>query len=99
MQHVGRRAGRRPLAATVTALGAQVGTRDEPRALRERVLRFAWPVIGQNLLETLLGVVGTVLVAGLGTATLAGVGSALQIMLFVLAALSALAVGSSILIA
>src|SRR4028118_365695 len=71
---------------------------EEPAALRRRVLGLAWPVIGENLLETLLGIVDTVLVAGLGTAAVAGVGSGLQIMFFVLATLSALSVGSSILV-
>ena len=72
---------------------------EAPSALRRRVLGMAWPVIGQNLLETLLGIVDTLLVAGLGAAAIAGVGSALQIMFFVLAALAALSVGSSILVA
>jgi multidrug resistance protein, MATE family len=72
---------------------------DEPAAVRKRVLGLAWPVIGENLLETLLGIVDTLLVAGLGTAAIAGVGSGLQIMFFILAALSALSVGSSILVA
>lgn len=70
-----------------------------PGALRRQVLGLAWPVIGENLLETLLGIVDTVLVAGLGTAAIAGVGSGLQIMFFLLSALSALSVGSSILVA
>ncbi|MBA3943135.1 MAG: MATE family efflux transporter [Herpetosiphonaceae bacterium] len=70
-----------------------------PSELRRRVLGLAWPVIGENLFETLLGIVDTLLVAGLGTAALAGVGSGLQIMFFLLAALSALSVGSSILVA
>jgi multidrug resistance protein, MATE family len=72
---------------------------DDSVALRRQVLGLAWPVIGENLFETLLGVVDTVLVAGLGTAAIAGVGSALQIMFFLLSALSALSVGSSILVA
>lgn len=71
----------------------------EGPALRRRVWGLAWPVIGENLLETLLGIVDTLLVAGLGTAAIAGVGSSLQIMFFVLAALAALSVGSSILVA
>ena len=60
---------------------------------------LAWPVIGENLLETMLGIVDTYLVAGLGAAAVAGVGSGLQIMFFVLSALSALSIGSSILVA
>jgi putative MATE family efflux protein len=72
---------------------------EHPAVVRRRVLGLAWPVIGENMLETLLDIVNTVLVAGLGAAALAGVGSGLQIMFFVLAALAALSVGSSILVA
>lgn len=72
---------------------------ENPAELRQRVLHLAWPVIGENLLETLLGIVDTVLVAGLGTAAVAGVGSGLQVMFFLLSALSALSIGSSILVA
>ena len=68
-------------------------------SLQKQVLRLAWPVIGENLLETLLGIVDTMLVAGLGTAAIAGVGNGLQIMFFVMSALSALSIGSSILVA
>ena len=70
-----------------------------PTSVRQRVLRMAWPIIGENLLETLLGVVDTVLVAGLGIAAIAGIGSAQQIMFFLLTALSGLSIGSSILVA
>jgi MATE family multidrug resistance protein len=72
---------------------------ESPARLRRRVLNLAWPVIGENMLETSLDIVNTALVAGLGTAAVAGVGSGLQIMFFVIAALSALSVGSSILVA
>ena len=72
---------------------------EAPAALRRRVLGLAWPVIGENLLETLLGIVDTLLVAGLGVAAIAGVGSGLQIMFFILSALASLSVGSSILVA
>lgn len=71
----------------------------QPQTMNQRVLGLAWPVVGENLLETLLGVVDTLLVAGLGMAAIAGVGSSLQIMFFILSALSALSVGSSILVA
>jgi MATE family multidrug resistance protein len=69
------------------------------RELRKRVLGLAWPVIGENFLETLLGIVDTVLVAGLGSVAIAGVGSALQVMFFLISALSALAIGSAVLVA
>ncbi|HEX6288968.1 MAG TPA: MATE family efflux transporter [Herpetosiphonaceae bacterium] len=69
------------------------------QSLRRRVLGLAAPVIGENLLQTLLGVVDTILVAGLGAAALAGVGSALQIIFVLIAALSALSVGASVLVA
>jgi MATE family multidrug resistance protein len=66
---------------------------------RGRVLGLAAPVIGENLLQTLLGVVDTILVAGLGAVALAGVGTALQVIFVVTAALSALSVGASVLVA
>ena len=88
-----------PEVALVTGEGALPVTRAEPESAQRRVFALAWPVIGENLLETLLGIVDTLLVAGLGTAAIAGVGSAQQIMFFLLAALSGLSVGSSILVA
>src|SRR5215212_3287948 len=71
----------------------------EARALRKRVWGLAAPVIGENFLETLLGIVDTLLVAGLGAVALAGVGGALQVMFFLISALSALAIGSAVLVA
>jgi multidrug resistance protein, MATE family len=47
-------------------------------------------VIGENLLQTMLGVVDTVLVAGLGAVALAGIGAALQVIFVLIGALSAL---------
>src|SRR5215211_1235965 len=69
------------------------------REVRTRVFGLAWPVIGENFLETLLGIVDTLLVAGLGAVAIAGVGSALQVMFFMISALSALAIGSAVLVA
>jgi len=69
------------------------------QSLQRRVLGLAAPVIGENLLQTLLGVVDTILVAGLGAVALAGVGSALQVILVLIAALTALSVGASVLVA
>lgn len=69
------------------------------QSLHRRVLELAAPVIGENLLQTLLGVVDTILVAGLGAVALAGVGSALQVIFVLIAALTALSVGASVLVA
>src|SRR5215216_1521387 len=71
----------------------------DARELRRRVWALAGPVIGENFLETLLGIVDTLLVSGLGAVAIAGVGSALQVMFFLISALSALAIGSSVLVA
>ena len=81
------------------AMRAGAGRDLDARTVRQRVWRLAWPVIGENLLETLLFVVDTLLVARLGAAAIAGVGSAMQILFLLIAALSALAVGSSVLVA
>ncbi|MEM7539301.1 MAG: MATE family efflux transporter, partial [Chloroflexota bacterium] len=62
-------------------------------------LDMAWPLIAENVLQTAMGIVDIFLVAQLGAAAIAGVGSAVQVMFFVTAALSALAVGSSVLVA
>ena len=69
--------------------------------LRRRVFALAWPVITENFLETLLGVVDTWLVSqlALGAIALAGVGVAVQMMQFLLSALAALAIGASVLVA
>ncbi len=64
-----------------------------------RVIDLAWPTIAQNLLEMLLGVIDTILVARLGTAAIAGVGTALQVLYFLIAILSAVTVGASIMVA
>src|SRR5690242_831529 len=77
------------------AAPAPLGNRD----LRKRVWGLAGPVIGENFLETLLGIVDTFLVAGLGAVAIAGVGSALQVMFFMISVLSALSIGTAVLVA
>jgi putative MATE family efflux protein len=87
------------LAITVSQAPAQPAPSVAAVELRRRVWRLAGPVIGENFLETLLGIIDTLLVAGLGAVALAGVGSALQVMFFLISALSALAIGSAVLVA
>ncbi|NJN19455.1 MAG: MATE family efflux transporter [Oscillochloris sp.] len=70
----------------------------EQRRLRRRVMDLAGPVIGENLLQTLLGITDSILVAGLGVVALGGVGAALQVIFVLTAALSGLSVGASVLV-
>lgn len=67
--------------------------------LQGRVLRLAWPVIGENLLQTMLGIVDTLLVARLGAEAIAGVGTGLQMTFFLISALASVTIGASILVA
>ena len=68
-------------------------------AMYARVIGLAWPIIAQNLLETMVGVVDTILVARLGATATAGVGTALQVLFFLLSILSAVTIGASIMVA
>lgn len=75
------------------------GTMDPTASIEKRVLGLAWPVISENFLETMLGIVDTWLVSSLGAIALAGVGTAIQFMFFIISAMSAISVGSSVLVA
>src|SRR5262245_33492411 len=77
----------------------QVAPPAERRRFERRVLGLAAPVIAENMLQTMLGVVDTILVAGLGAVALAGVGAALQVIFVLIGALSALSVGASVQVA
>ena len=71
----------------------------KPQSLRWRVFQLAWPVILEGLLQTMLGIVDTIMVGRLGANALAGVGTAQQFVFFVIAILSGVSIGSSILAA
>lgn len=94
-----------PLSLTEDLPGAMASHDDTPVAalstasIPRRVFSLAWPVISENFLETMLGVVDTWLVASLGAIAIAGVGAAIQFMFFVIAAMSAVSVGNSVLVA
>lgn len=85
-----------PLAAIVPR---DVGLVTRALVVSRRVLALAWPVITQNLLETLVGVVDTLLVSRLGAVAIAGVGSSLQVVFFLIAVLSAVSIGAGIIVA
>ncbi len=63
------------------------------------VNRLAWPVIAENLLQTLLGVVDMMMVSRLGAAAVAGVGAAGQVIWVINSAFGAVTVGTTVLIA
>jgi len=65
---------------------------------QRRVLSLATPIIGENLLQTLVGAVDTFMVARLGAAAVAGVGTGIEIVFFIISILSAINVGATVLV-
>ncbi|MEA2597057.1 MAG: hypothetical protein QOF01_3526 [Thermomicrobiales bacterium] len=65
---------------------------------QRRVLAMALPIIGENLLQTAVGAVDTLMVARLGSASVAGVGTAAELVFFIISMLIALEVGATVLI-
>ncbi len=72
-------------------------TASSPMSQR-RVLRLAIPIIGENLLQTMVGIIDTLFVAALGASALAGVGVALEVVFFAIAILSSIAIGGTVLV-
>lgn len=66
---------------------------------RGRVMAMALPIIGENLLQTSVGAVDTLMVARLGKESVAGVGTAAELVFFIISILMALEVGATVLIA
>ncbi len=64
-----------------------------------RVLGLSWPVFVENLLQTGVGAVDTLMVSVLGTAALAGVGTSVVLLFIVQSAIMAVAMGGSVLVA
>lgn len=65
---------------------------------RRKVLTLAIPIIGENFLQTLVGTADTVMVTRLGKEEVAGVGTSLEFIFFILAALSAVSIGATVLV-
>lgn len=65
---------------------------------QRRVLGLAVPIIGENLLQTLVGAVDTLLVAQLGSEAVAGVGTAVEFVYFIISILIALEIGATVLV-
>ncbi len=65
---------------------------------QRRVLGLATPIIGENLLQTLVGAVDTFMVARLGAAAVAGVGMGFELVFFIISILSAIDIGATVFI-
>ena len=72
---------------------------DDDRAIRRLVFNLAWPVIVENLLQTAVGFVDLLMVSRLGAAAIAGVGISVQVLFVIFAAISAIATGTTVLVA
>ena len=66
---------------------------------RPPVGQLAWPVIGEQLLQTLVGVVDIAMVGRLGAAAVAGVGTGNQLVQVAISAMGAVSVGTTVLVA
>src|SRR5262249_20097274 len=69
-----------------------------PPMTRRRVFALALPIIGENLLQTTVGAVDTLMVARLDKASVAGVGTAAEFVFFIISILAALEVGATVLV-
>ncbi|HEY7030975.1 MAG TPA: MATE family efflux transporter [Thermomicrobiales bacterium] len=69
-----------------------------PPMTQRRVLALALPIIGENLLQTTVGAVDTLMVARLDKASVAGVGTAAEFVFFIISILAALEVGATVLV-
>nr|MBA3450529.1 MATE family efflux transporter [Chloroflexia bacterium] len=69
-----------------------------PPMTQRRVLGLATPIIGENLLQTMVGAVDTFMVARLGAAAVAGVGTGFEFVFFIISILSAIDIGATVLV-
>ncbi len=79
---------RSPLASTL----------DVPPMTQRRVLGLAFPIIGENLLQAAVGIIDTLMIARVGSEALVGVGVSLEIVFFMIAILSSISIGGTVLI-
>jgi putative MATE family efflux protein len=72
---------------------------EAPARIAASVRQLAWPVIGEQLLQTLVGVVDMAVVGRLGAAEVAGIGAATQLIGLVISAVAAVSVGTTVVVA
>jgi len=92
------------IAEAIAALGVLPEVEPQPEAVpaepmtQRRVLSLATPIIGENLLQSAVGAVDTLMVARLGAFAVAGVGIGFEIVFFIISILSAIDIGATVLI-
>jgi putative MATE family efflux protein len=79
-----------------SAAGASL---DVDRTFRLLVFTLAWRVIVEQLLQTALGFVDLLMVSRLGADAIAGVGASVQIVFIIIACISAIGTGTTVLVA
>ena len=87
-----------PAVSTAPGDAPQPLVEETDRELKTRIFRLAWPMVGETSLHMTMELVNVALISALGAAALAGAGAALQVMQVMVAALTALSVGASILV-
>lgn len=88
-----------PLSHRLRGLGHTIRARPPRESITREVLVLALPAVGEQALNMTVGIVNTFLVGHLGAAALAAVGLASQIVMMTMVLFSAVAVGSTALIA
>src|SRR6476469_5293882 len=78
---------------------APAKTPGPPAVYRPPVGALAWPVIGEQMLQTLVGVVDIAMVGRLGPQAVAGVGTGNQLLQVAMSAMAAVSVGTTVLVA
>ncbi len=88
-----------PVSPAPRRFGGVIPENETPKMLRATVLRLAWPSIVENLLQSLVQIATTAMVARLGAAALAGVGVANQLMMVGISTFFAVSTGTTVLVA
>lgn len=76
-----------------------VGVGGDGASSSRQVLGLAWPVFVENLLQTMVGAVDTLMVSVLGTVALAGVGTSVVLIWVIQSSIMAVAMGGNVLVA
>lgn len=85
--------------ATAEPAGTTPPAGKSNRSMYRLIMALAWPVIVENLLQSMLGIVDQAMVGRLGADALAGVGTANQIMFIAFAGFGAIGIGTTVLVA